>query len=384
MEGSTPKESVKIGERAKGITGQNVDDCTYNENNTTNENNAVNIYNIYGGGEPGRFTPASGSSAELSSIVVPPHLPYLVDRSDQEEQLSEGVRTFLKSESHQTFLCIISGDDTECHEAFVDRIWEQVLPSFPQLHSCEKRTITPDWPRTSKQPHALRDNLTQKLSQQIWDHSEASLEEIHDHFRQYAWVLLRFYLPTDDDRSKVAELLDPMLQFWQRDWPGHGQSQGPYFFVSLCIKYRTSLYRVQPLNLWNWFRNWRLLRARKKVKRQTERYLAKLQRQPAGHPLGAPAAAAGAKGLSLAVLPPLEMVKQSCAEAWARGREVERYLKEHSQRRGSPQRFDTNQLIHQIQEFYGDWQRKHAKERIPMKDLAMELSKALQRQLSPR
>src|SRR6266849_227761 len=67
-----------------------------------------------------------------SRVVVKPQvsdlLPYLCDRSDQRTKLAEGIREWKKA--RRPFVCIIHGNDDECHYSFKERLQELHLPEL--------------------------------------------------------------------------------------------------------------------------------------------------------------------------------------------------------------------------------------------------------------
>lgn len=311
-------------------------------------------------------------AAPSQAIAVPPLLPHLVNRSEQQERLCNDLKRLLQREDQQTFLCIIPGDDTQCHDDFVNRIQQNVLPGFPQLAACDK-TITLPWPTHIKHPDALDEFLQQSLSQQIFDHSDASLQEIKNHVSQYAGVvLIRLYVLTDNLKHKGPQLLARLVDFWRR-WDDLGTCR--CVFVSLCIQYKT-LPRDQSVPnssltvIWRRVilscRQWR----RNKIKKKTAQCLESLEKEYASR--------RQRDTLVLSVLPPLGAVRQGCVENWARSKEVLAFMADNQQKIGRPGGFD---LIREIKTLYGHWETSTAKVEIPMDCLVQKLVNILSNNL---
>lgn len=78
-----------------------------------------------------RVTAAVGNWGNKTKSPIPEFLPYLVDRSDQEQALEDHFNPDLKHiKPRRPFICIIHGDENECHDAFVERLKTKTLPTL--------------------------------------------------------------------------------------------------------------------------------------------------------------------------------------------------------------------------------------------------------------
>jgi hypothetical protein len=362
MADPSQRDSKTIGEKAKGIIGQMVTDAKYNE-----VAGPQNNYYFYGDSS-GLSPKELGDAAFCQPIQAPELLPHMVNRSEQHDRLCSDIKTLLQREDQRLFLCVIPGDDTQCHRQFVARIQEKVFPRFPALSSCVK-TITPPFPTRIKHPDSLHDLLQRALSEEIFAHSDASLQEIKDHFSQYAGVVsIPLYVRTDDLGAKGPELLARLVAFW-RQWQDLQTCR--CVFVSLCIEYKTLSLKnhVQKISLaviWTRvvlsYRQWR----RYRIKRKTNQWLHSLEKEYSSK--------RDAEPLVLSVLPPLGAVSQGCVENWASSKEVLAFLKDKEQKMVRSVGID---LVAEVKRIYRNWETSTTKVTIPMEDLVKELFSVL-------
>jgi hypothetical protein len=59
-----------------------------------------------------------------------PFLPYLCDRSEQEDKLREALELHRSRPLRRPLLCVISGDEFECHDKFIERLTDDLLPNL--------------------------------------------------------------------------------------------------------------------------------------------------------------------------------------------------------------------------------------------------------------
>lgn len=75
-----------------------------------------------------RAAPAAGDAGGLPESYDP--LPYLLDRSRQEEALRDAVLVQQETKPGRPLVCVIHGDEYEGHTPFVNRIRDRSLPSI--------------------------------------------------------------------------------------------------------------------------------------------------------------------------------------------------------------------------------------------------------------
>ena len=362
MADTPQRDSKNIGEKAKGIIGQTVSDAKFNE-----VAGSQNNYYFYGDSS-GLSPKELGDAAFCQPIQVPELLPHMVNRSEQQERLYSDIKTLLQREEQRLFLCIIPGDDTQCHRQFVARIQEKVFPRFPALSTCVK-TITPPFPTRIQHPDSLHDLLQRALSEEIFSHSDASLQEIKAHLSQYAGVvLIPLFVRTEDLGTKGPELLARLVAFW-RQW--HDLQTCRCVFVSLCIEYKTlslkaDTQKISLLVIWTRvvlsYRQWR----RYRIKRKTNQWLQNLEKEYTSR--------GDADTFVLSVLPTLGAVRQGCVENWARSKEVLAFLNDKEQKMLRSVGID---LVAEVKRIYRSWETSTTKLTIPMEDLVKELFNVL-------
>lgn len=69
--------------------------------------------------------------------VIPESLPYLCNRSVQEYEVREAVRTHLQARAKRPLVFVIHGQSNESHWPFVERVWQKVLPRIVGTSSDE-------------------------------------------------------------------------------------------------------------------------------------------------------------------------------------------------------------------------------------------------------
>jgi hypothetical protein len=78
---------------------------------------------------PGVPTPLPATTRDGRSVsVVPEKLPYLCDRSEQEDAVRDALRRHMEERPARPIALVIHGRSNESHNAFVDRLEELLLP----------------------------------------------------------------------------------------------------------------------------------------------------------------------------------------------------------------------------------------------------------------
>jgi hypothetical protein len=160
---------------------------------------------------------------------VPDLLPHLCDRVRQERLLVESVREWKKNRIKRPFICIIHGDDDECHEMFQRRLKEVTLPrllrnrlegeatesaqSQGELISVDDFFIPlPNSYFPVKRPFEF---LRSDLGRAIADDIDASAQVISGAISQYKKPLMFYsYLSSLDWEPDGRKLIEAYLQFW--------------------------------------------------------------------------------------------------------------------------------------------------------------------------
>ncbi|MBA3247419.1 MAG: hypothetical protein H0T63_04985, partial [Pyrinomonadaceae bacterium] len=76
--------------------------------------------------------PALGGESRFVKPLLDPRrrrlLPYLCDRSPQRNGLIPALKAHRRERARRPFVCVVHGNDTECHEMFFERLTDDILP----------------------------------------------------------------------------------------------------------------------------------------------------------------------------------------------------------------------------------------------------------------
>jgi hypothetical protein len=76
-------------------------------------------------GQSSRFDPRQRNARPPQEI-----LPYLLDRSEQEEKLIKAMVKHHREKPQRPFICVIHGDELECHTLYMKRLKIRSLPEI--------------------------------------------------------------------------------------------------------------------------------------------------------------------------------------------------------------------------------------------------------------
>ncbi len=229
-------------------------------------------------------------------LPVPPLLPYLCDRSDQEIELGRVLSNHRKQTPRRPFVCIVHGDEFECHSDFLDRLQQVSLPGVLELRkrglSIEDYTLR--WPSNIR-PGQASETFLGMLGLSLADHSAVPADKLFDHIPLERPVMLTVRLKTEDFATGGTEALASYFKFWEewKDLP-----PGRTLLNVVSIRYR----RIEELSF---FRRWKL----KKVDKDLRAYLGQLNFSPQGKLPGI-------------ILPELEAITHQHVVTWSRSKDV--------------------------------------------------------------
>jgi hypothetical protein len=286
-----------------------------------------------------------GTTAELSGYVrdvidyeigygqeVPDILPYLCNRSPQEDELVDAVLASRGKPRPMVF--VVHGDDRQAHDKFRERLSSIVLPRL--LAAGESTVpITPyhlTWPVGASESKQTRRMLRRNLSERVLGRPDAEEADIQRHLARHpAPVMLYTYYRADDWNQSGRQSVACFLDLWKQ-WPelAHGQRLVVFLFVKYPSGKRGLLDRL------------RLRDPNIHVQRALEEY------------------AGNGDGTPCSVLRPLHNITRQEAEDWARRDDVGEYRRTH-------------ELIGEIGELYAGWRNQYRADDIPMDDLAARL-----------
>jgi hypothetical protein len=109
-----------------------------------------------------------------------PFLPYLCDRSDQEDKLREMLDLHRSRPLRRPLLCVISGDEFECHDKFIERLTDDLLPTLLGQNSPIENLYWHEPPP----PTVTVDQFWLNFGNRILSLSSKSVQECRDRFHQ--------------------------------------------------------------------------------------------------------------------------------------------------------------------------------------------------------
>ncbi len=288
---------------------------------------------------------------------IPHLLPYLANRKEQESELNEVFFKFFKQDSCSHLVCIIHGDESQCHYNFLERMrkfslhkWLDLDPEQPFLHKYHL-----EWPTRFKSSDDLLKQLNKNLADSVLGNNLYCSEKINDAFSNYPNpVIIHTHLLTEDLLKGGYENLDKLLEFCQQL---HKEIDKQKLIIYIFIQYKCKRKKTVK-NLWlkwlfsfgrNFFKQYRYQHINKRVRQ----YLQNLSNS--GHKRFEP--------LSVVVLPELEGINKGEVENWVRSEHTKQWLGEAM----------IEPLIQKVGEMFEFWEQQESSDTIPMHDLAEKL-----------
>jgi len=221
-------------------------------------------------------------------------LPYLCDRSEQEAELERALQYRKRNFERRPFVCIIHGDEYECHDMFRTRLRDISLPRLLNLGpaSGSIEGIGLQWPPANVT--ILDDALKlfhRNLSGEVVNNRDASSEELLKGLSHYTAPILVYSHLGVERWTARSELCGAYFKFWNEfpDLP-----PGRLVIACLLLTYK----RTDKMGL---FDKWRYT----KLNRRTRSFLADLDFTAYGNLHGA-------------VLPELCGIHEQEVENWIR------------------------------------------------------------------
>jgi hypothetical protein len=289
-----------------------------------------------------RISPPPAS--DRPDLRMPPLFAYDLDRSIQELELGEKLEQ-LGLSSPKPVICLIHGNDDECHDKFIDCLKEISLRKLLKLqqNSAPYHVCIPKWPSQLHELDHFNQLYCKSLADEVLQYSRATPQEINDWLTSHPEpVIIEFEFSTHNWEKHALKVISKILEFWQ-NWPPLAPSQ--ILLVCLCIKYPAE--RSSPLAK---------VFGSKPISQVAAAALQALARNQSNQ-------------IILAVLSTLEGVTQDDAERWVRVREsnlVTRYGEGV-----------VDALKDTIRSTYERYQSREDPKRIPMKDVADQLRSIL-------
>ena len=165
-------------------------------------------------------------------------LPYLCDRSEQEVKLMSAFDSLDMNKLRRPFICVIHGEQQECHWEFVQRMRRILLPKLLKLDGKQAsiKEYLPKWDFSSDTIENRLRKLRANLSSELVDNSKANGTEMVEAIiglRQP--VMINYHLSADANYADELQLLDRLIAFFG-GWPD--LAPGCDLIFSFGIKYK--------------------------------------------------------------------------------------------------------------------------------------------------
>ncbi|MDJ0704163.1 MAG: hypothetical protein QNJ46_12840 [Leptolyngbyaceae cyanobacterium MO_188.B28] len=294
--------------------------------------------------------------------TVPSLLPYLPNRSNQEFELGQAIQVFFKQEIRRPLICIVHGDEFQCHDKFLERLQKVSLPRLMKLDPDETviKKYHLDWPSSLKNLKNLPERLSKNLADTVEGYSFASLDQINHRFCQYPGpVIVHTHLYSEHWQQQGFEILHELLTFWNH-WPDLAQNQN--LLVCLFVTYQVK--QPKPLKI-IWIPNpCALIRCffrhhhRQKLNQQIHQKLEELAASQFDQ----------FDRLSGIILPELTGISRMQVESWVRSEDTKMFVGEAM----------LEKLLEAVREMFDQWEAQTTSNTIPMNDVGKNLFQLLE------
>lgn len=188
----------------------------------------------------GRLDEKNSPASPARHVKPPVHakqrylIPYLCDRSEQVTDLEKAIQ---EHRPNRPFICVVHGDEQECHDMFLLRLLRKSLPRILRLK--KDQTIREDysmaWPLSYKPGIEPLDSFRGSLARMFECDSRASSKEMA---RKLAIekdpVVIHTNLLTRDWKPAGRETIESFIKCW-KEWPD--LLPGRILIVCIFLKY---------------------------------------------------------------------------------------------------------------------------------------------------
>ncbi len=171
--------------------------------------------------------------ASSQERLLPPLVPFLVDRRHQEEMIHATHDRARREGIPGPLVCLIHGDEYQCHDKFIERIAETLWPRLIGRPGESARPHLIEFPRDYTRGEDIQDCLRRRLKDRLRVRPEAGDRELLLAFRTRPLLLYTNILASDWSHLRLRQL-QHVLDFWEQlPYP-------PDFLkplICICIKY---------------------------------------------------------------------------------------------------------------------------------------------------
>ena len=169
------------------------------------------------GNDLATFKPAQTTTVlRRSTKSLPPYLPYLCNRTDQEEPLLS-LREQTDAISLRPIVYAVAGPDIECHEAFHERIAKDFLPRLVGVPGPAAVDPIPiDWPSRANPGPEADATFARRIALKLDSFSSKPADILSTLPDGLTYLVTT--ISGDDWDARQQELLKSFLNFWN-GWP---------------------------------------------------------------------------------------------------------------------------------------------------------------------
>ncbi len=169
--------------------------------------------------------------------VVSPILSYLADRSPQATELELTLDECEDNLHEKPLICIIHGNELECHNKFIERLEQVMLPDvLNSLGNMPVELNTVEWPSMNAKTIIRYKKLINNIRNVLTGDRRANMEKIKETLdKQLNPQMISFMLPVAAWEKNEDELIKKWLEYWN-EFPD--LNIGKKLMVFLCIKYK--------------------------------------------------------------------------------------------------------------------------------------------------
>ncbi len=169
--------------------------------------------------------------------VISPILPYLADRSAQAAELELTLDECEDSLHEKPMICVIHGNELECHNKFIERLEEVMLPELldgPGKVPVEMTMV--EWPSMKANTKIRYKKLINNINSALTGNRQARMEEVKEKLdNKIKPQMVSFMLPVAAWEKNEVELIRKWLEYWDQFPDLNG---GRKLMVFLSIKYK--------------------------------------------------------------------------------------------------------------------------------------------------
>jgi serine/threonine protein kinase len=153
--------------------------------------------------------------ARLRSI--PPLLPYLVDRKIHEQQIRKGIQESLSRSEPVPVVCVLHGDEFQCHDTFVQRLQETSLPRFFGLDrdSPAVRRIFVEFARDFEEEQDIHDYFLTRLRDELGIGTDERISSVSRRLNERP-SLIYTQVASADFGTKDVWQFEALLRLWSK------------------------------------------------------------------------------------------------------------------------------------------------------------------------